>query len=315
MVDRPGPMGKGPSGRGFVARVNLKQLEAFVAVADLGSFRRAAEKLNTTQPNISARIAALEASLGRVLMERDAGSVRLTPVGDGLLQRARAVLGALDAFLVAAGEPQAFEGVLRLGVTEMIVHSWLGAYLTALKARFPNVDVDLSVDFSANLSAALFGRAIDLALQNGPFARQTSGMAELGRFPLIWVAAPALGLGGAGLALDDLARHPLLTHARGTQPFEQLRAHVGSAGHVKCRLVPSTNITACLQMTEQGLGVACLPEVMVREKLADGALERLDYNWTPDALEFWARFDAEIAPHYVSEAAEVAAEVSRRVEG
>ena len=73
---------------------NLKHIEAFLAVADLGSFRRAAERLNTTQPNISNRISQLEDRLGLRLMERDAGSVRLTPRGQALLAPARQVLGA-----------------------------------------------------------------------------------------------------------------------------------------------------------------------------------------------------------------------------
>ena len=59
-------------------KINLKQLEAFVWVADLGSFRKAADRLNTTQPNVSSRIALLEGAMKRKLMERDAGSVRLT---------------------------------------------------------------------------------------------------------------------------------------------------------------------------------------------------------------------------------------------
>ncbi|MGR3638602.1 helix-turn-helix domain-containing protein, partial [Alterinioella nitratireducens] len=61
--------------------LTLKQLEALVWVADLGSFRKAAAHLGTTQPNISARIAALEATLGFSLMARDAGSVEMTPRG------------------------------------------------------------------------------------------------------------------------------------------------------------------------------------------------------------------------------------------
>ena len=65
-------------------RFNLKQIEAFVWVADLQSFRRAAERLNTTQPNISARISSLEEALGTALMTRDAGSVRLTGKGQTL---------------------------------------------------------------------------------------------------------------------------------------------------------------------------------------------------------------------------------------
>ena len=295
-----------------MAQINLKQLEAFVQVVDLGSFRRAAEKLNTTQPNISSRIAALEAQLDLRLMERDAGSVRLTPVGEKLLARARDVLRSVDAFVGAAEDDSLFEGLLRIGVTEMIVHSWLGAFLTGLRRQLPNVDIDLTVDFSANLSAALINRSVDLALQSAPFARQTSGMVELGSYPLSWVAAPELALHGRPVTLEEMARHPLLTHARGTLPFDQLRAHVASVPGVSARLVPSTNMVACLQMTRDALGIACLPEVMVRPDIDAGALAVLDYAWVPDALVFFARYDATIAPEYVVRAADCAREVSGR---
>ncbi|WP_146347187.1 LysR family transcriptional regulator [Falsiphaeobacter marinintestinus] len=293
-----------------MAQVNLKQLEAFVQVADLGSFRRAAEKLHTTQPNISTRISGLETQLGVKLMDRDAGSVRLTPKGAELLPYARQVIRSHDEFLVAAGDDALFEGVLRLGVTEMVVHSWLGAYLSGLKDRFPNIDIDLTVDVSANLSDALFSRSIDLALQSGPFSRQTSGAIELGSFPMIWVGAPDLGIGQRVLSLRDLAANPILTHARGTLPFEQLKDHIAAAPDVSVRLVPSTNMSACIQMTVEGLGVACLPEVMVRKEIVAGDLVPLRYLWCPDELSFQARYDADASPHYVAEAAALAGQVS-----
>ena len=103
--------------------INIKQVEAFVLAAELGSFRRAGDMLNTTQPNISARIAALEGLLNRKLLDRDAGSVTLTPAGGALLGKARAILSSVDDLLVAANEPELFHGRLRLGVTELIVHS------------------------------------------------------------------------------------------------------------------------------------------------------------------------------------------------
>lgn len=70
---------------------NLKQLETFVWVAKLGRFLRTAERLNTTQPNISVRIAELETTLDVRLFERDAGSVTLTPKGQALLNYAERV--------------------------------------------------------------------------------------------------------------------------------------------------------------------------------------------------------------------------------
>ena len=69
----------------------LKQLESFVWVAKLGSFRATAERLNTTQPNISVRISQLEAVLGVRLFHRDSGSVALTPIGHSLLGQAERV--------------------------------------------------------------------------------------------------------------------------------------------------------------------------------------------------------------------------------
>lgn len=293
-----------------MAQITFKQIEAFVQVADLASFRRAAERLNTTQPNISARISGLESQLNLKLFERGAGAVRLTPAGDTMLARAREVLGAMDGFLVAAGQDHLFDGILRLGVTEMIVHSWLGAFLTRLKERFPNIDVDLTVDVSVNLTELLENRSIDLALQTGPFSRRFSGQDPLGDFPLIWVAAPGLGLAGARIDLQELAATSVLTHARGTLPFEQLKAHFAAERATSVRLVPSNNFSACLQMTRDGLGVACVPRAMVEAEIAAGDLVAVDYPWTPDPLSFWARYDAETAPSFVQEAARLAKQVS-----
>lgn len=292
-----------------MSRINVKQLEAFVQVADQASFRGAAASLNTTQPNISARISALEDHIGRRLMDRDAGSVRLTHDGQHLLGKARNVLDALDDFMVSANAPGLFEGTLRLGVTEMIVHSWLGPYLSELRRKFPKVHVDLTVDLSSNLSDALFGNALDLALQSGPFSRRTTGWVELGSYPMVWVASPSLGLGSGVLSLQDLIANPILTHARQTLPFQQLEKHV--AGQRNVHLVPSTNFSACLRMTVEGLGVACLPLAMVEDDLRAQRLTRLRYLWVPDDLSFVARYHGDRASHQIRAAADIAREISQ----
>ena len=291
--------------------LTLKQVEAFVRVADLGSFRRAAEQLNTTQPNISARIAALETALDVVLMTRDAGSVRLTPRGQALLAHARAVLREVEGMVDALDNAALVQGVLRLGVTELVVHTWLGAYLGALKERFPNVLVELTVDLSANLSKALFERGLDLTFQNGPFSRQISGLVPLQDYPFVWVGAASLGLPARGKPrLPDLLDFPILTHARGTLPYDQLAAHLATARPLRARMVPSSNLAACMQMAVDGYGLACLPRAMAVEALNDGRLEVLRYDWTPDPLRFAARFDVERGQGFVADAAHIAADVA-----
>lgn len=293
-----------------MARINIKQLEAFVHVADLGSFRRAAAVLKTTQPNISARIARLEEQLGHSLMQRDAGSVRLTQSGNLLLGKARAVINALDDFMATAGATGLFEGTLRLGVTEMIVHSWLSEYLSALRERFPNIRIDLTVDLSSNLTAALLNHSIDLALQSGPFDQKISGEIQLGSYAMVWLASPVLAIDQQVASLEPLIKHPILTHARQTEPFKQIERHVAAEPQVY--LVPSTSLAACMKMTQQGLGVACLPRAVVVDEIEDGTLMQLDYYWVPDNLVFYARFHSDKAPLHLHQAAELANKVAER---
>jgi len=287
--------------------VNLKQLEAFVSVADLGSFSKAAVRLNTTQPNISLRITALERALDTALMDRDPGSVRLTAKGRDLLAYARRVLQATDDLKIASGNAALFDGVLRLGVTEMVVHTWLADFLARLAEAFPGLAVELTVDLSVTLDRDLAARTLDLAFQSGPFEHRASGSEELGTWPLAWVAAPSVARAlGAGISLEALLAYPILTHARNTRPYADVERHVRQAGRTLPRLIPSNNLAACMRMTAQGMGVATLLEAMVMAELEAGTLVRLDYGWVPEPLVFHARYDAGRAPRYVAIAADLA---------
>ena len=288
-------------------KINLKQLEAFVWVADLGSFRKAADRLNTTQPNVSSRIALLEGAVKRKLMERDAGSVRLTSKGIQMLEYARKVLRTADAFADAAAEPSLIDGTLRLGVTEMIVHTWLSDFLKALSTTFPQLHVELTVDLSVNLERELAARTLDLALQNGPFRQQITGKIPLGDYPLIWVASRSLSLRGIqNPTMDHIAQHPILTHSRDTRLYTETAAHFARRKDLNVCLVPSSNLAACLYMTLNGMGVATLPAAMVTKELSSGDLIQIDYQWQPEDLEFFARFDADRAPSFVPQAAKIA---------
>ncbi|MGI9479210.1 MAG: LysR family transcriptional regulator [Hyphomicrobiaceae bacterium] len=290
--------------------LNLKQLEAFVWVADLGSFRKAADRLNTTQPNISARISSLESAMNISLMERDAGSVRLTSKGHELLAHARAVLHAMDKLVVAADEKSLIDGTLRLGVTELVVNTWLRDFLKALKEQLPSLSVELTVDNSLNLTKELSSRSLDLAFQNGPFERPTTGNEDLGKYPTIWVASPTLGLPSKRLGIDQLLQHPIIIHSRGTKSFDDVAAHFDRHVASNGKLVPTSNIAPCLHMTIEGMGVAALPAAMIRDELSSGGLVELNYAWVPEPLHFFARYDADKSLNFVGQAAELARKVA-----
>jgi len=293
--------------------LNFKQLETFIWVADLGSFRGAAERLYTTQPNISSRIASLESALNTKLMERDAGSVRLTTRGLQLLSHARNVLKSMENFIEAADEATLFDDVLHLGVTEMVVQTWLRDFLKLFKERFPNVQVELTVDLSINLEQELDNRSVDIAFQSGPFMRQTTGNTSLGSFPTIWVAAPEVKLHKLkSISAQELIKFPILTHSRSTRTYQEMTRHFADLPDIKVRLVPSSSLSVCRQMTLDGYGVSALLAPIVEENIAAGQLFKINYKWAPEPLEFFARYDALKSSKIVELAASLAGEVSNR---
>ncbi len=293
----------------------LKQIETFVAVADLRSFSRAADRLATTQPNVSSRIAALESALGGPLLARDTGPIRLTELGERTLAGARDILTSRDALIATAGSQRLYEGAIRLGVTEVIAATWLSALLDALRQRFPNVLVELTVGLSSELTSALSARELDLALQNGPFKEHMTGEQPLDRCDMVWVAPAGLAHDTGVLGQASLRQHPILTHTRGSRPHQQITEYFAKHAGPRPRLVPSSNLSVCIELLLNGYGIACLPRPMVAAHLASGAIVALKCEWTPDDLEFVARFDRDTAPGYVADAAGIASRVARAFGG
>ena len=105
--------------------LNLKQLETFVWIANLGSFRQAAEHLCTTQPAISTRITNLEHTLNTTLFNREKGGVTLTAKGRELLPLAENILNSTAQLCYKADAASALSGLLRIGVSETLIHTWL----------------------------------------------------------------------------------------------------------------------------------------------------------------------------------------------
>ena len=274
------------------------------------TFRKAAAHLNTTQPNISSRIAGLETSLGVVLMERYAGSVRMTARGAEILLEARKVLRQAEGLLAVAERPDLIEDRLRLGVTELVASTWVHTYLRRLKDVYPSVSVELTVNLSRDLDRALTARTLDLTIQTAPFASKASGMIELGKFEYVWVGTADILSGLTGrVRVADLIPRSILTHARNTQAYGELVEYAEARNLPTTRFVPSNSMASCVQMAINGLGVALLPRSLVQADLDAGRLQEVSVDWAPAPLRFAARYQAERLAGYVYHSAQLAAEV------
>ena len=291
----------------------LRQLETFVWVAKLGNFRKTAEQLNTTQPTVSTRIAGLEDLLRVKLFERDTGSVRLTSKGQELLPYAEKVLRSADMFRERTENESTLSGVLRLGVSETVVHTLLPMFLSELHDRYPNIDVEITVDVTVNLRNYLVSRNLDLAFLMGPVSEYRIGNIDLASFPLVWAASPRLGIDGKGpLKIDEIVKYPILTYARITRPYAEIENHFRVHCELPVRIFPSSSLAACLQMTCDGIGIGTLPRILIEDRLADGSLVAVSCEWQPSDLDFTASFPTVPGNPISDAAAELAREISVR---
>src|SRR6478609_6457551 len=146
---------------------DFKAIETFMWVVTLGSFRGAAQKLNTTQPAISQRIAQLEREVGVRLLQRDRRMVLPTPSGRQMMVYAEKLIGLRSEMLAVVGDHSAMRGVLRLGVAETIVHTWLTQLIKSVNHTYPNLTLEIEVDITSNLRTRLLAQEIELAFMLG----------------------------------------------------------------------------------------------------------------------------------------------------
>ncbi len=265
--------------------LDLRTLEAFYWVARLGGFGRAAEKLHTTQPAISARIAAMEAAFGVRLLDRDRRSkLALTPKGVALLALAERMLALRGEIVASLTAPDQLGGTVRLGVAETLVHTWLSTLVRRLHAEHPRITLDISVDTTPRLSDALTSGEIDVALLLGPVSRSDAANLPLGDVPLAWAASPGLALAGTGLA--DLACWPLLTYPRTTRPYRQLAEMF--AAFPGTRIFANSSMASIIRMAIDGIGIAVIPPAVIARELADGSLILIPAPLMPPPLRFTA---------------------------
>src|SRR6201985_698730 len=203
---------------------DFKAIETFMWVVTLGSFRGAAQKLHTTQPAISQRIAQLEREVGVRLLQRDRRMVLPTPSGRQMMVYAEKLIGLRSEMMAAVGDRSATRGVLRLGVAETIVHTWVATLVQSVQNAYPHLSLEIEVDITPNLSARLLAQEIELAFLIGPLSASSVHNRLLCDYAVGFLASPSLGLGPETLTVHDLGRFPIITFPRKTQPYEIVRS-------------------------------------------------------------------------------------------
>lgn len=288
--------------------IDFKSIETFMCVADLRSFRGAAEKLNATQPAVSMRIAKLEDFLGVRLLERDRRCVALTQRGRELLVHAERLMRLRAEMIEAVGDRSVMRGIVRLGVAETIVHTWLPALIERMNAAYPNLALEIEVDISPNLQDRLVAKDLDLAFLLGPMGDPSVHSRPLCSFPLAFVASERIRIARKSVPLDAIARWPIITFSRNTQPHVAVRELFARAG-LRATIHASASLATVVRMALDGIGIAVIPPAILDNVAAGGKLRRLQTGAKLPDLDFFVSWAAGPDSHAPQKVAEIAAAV------
>src|ERR1700756_4356933 len=122
--------------------MTLRELRYLVALADRAHFGRAAEDCHVSQPTMSTQIRKLEEYLGATLIERNAKSISLTPVGQAVVEQARHIVEQVDALLASARAPRTpLSGPLNLGVIPTLAPYFLPWFLPRARECYPRLQL------------------------------------------------------------------------------------------------------------------------------------------------------------------------------
>jgi len=259
--------------------MNLRFVEAFIVVTRLKSFRAAADKLHTTQPAISSRIAALEEELGVKLFERSSRAVTLTPQGSALLPLAESMLVLQQQMALTAGAPRSLSGTLRIGVMETVVHTWLPQLLSRFTELHPGVSIELSSDITPALRDQLLKRRLDCAFLSEEIAEGFIENRKLTTMAVGWVAAPGLSIAETASTFAEVAQHPFICFYQESPVYRSIIRL--AAGRSLPRISYFSSLTAMVSLAKIGYGIAPLPLPVIEGELARGELRLLNLQPAP----------------------------------
>ncbi len=251
--------------------MDLANLNAFIAIAETGSFSLAGERLHLTQPAVSKRIASLEQQLRVRLFDRLGREIGLTEAGRALLPRAYQILGVLDdtrrALTNLNGE---ISGRLTLATSHHIGLHRLPPLLRTFTRTHPQVALDIQfLDSEVAYEEVLHGRAELAVITLAPETREPVRAKAIWNDPLDFVAAPEHPLARLdSVTLADVARHPAVFPGGNTFTHHIVRRLFEREG-LTPNIGMSTNYLETIKMMVSiGIAWSVLPRTMLDDQVA-----------------------------------------------
>src|SRR5215510_12785496 len=288
--------------------MEIRQLRAFVAIAESGTFTAGALRVHVTQAAISMQIRQLEQEVGARVFVRAPRHVILTEAGEHLLQRARQILREHDAALDEIAELAGAErGRLRIGsAAAMILTDQLPKILKELRKQHPAADIAVASGTSESLVDQILAGELDIAFVSLPVDVRGIQTERLSEDQLVAIASPRHKLAKQRtISAYTLAGEKLILGERGGNTRRLIDRFFAQAGvnlHVAMEL---SRQQAIKRMVEEDMGIGIVPLQSVKEEVEKGKLirwwiEGAQINWELGIAQLSNGYDSPIMQKFVS---------------
>ncbi|MBP3980425.1 MULTISPECIES: LysR family transcriptional regulator [unclassified Acidovorax] len=286
------------SERSFARRIDLTSLQLFVAVCELGSIGRAAEREFIAASAVSKRLSDLETAVDTALLYRHSRGVTLTPAGESLLHHARTVLFGLERMQGELSEyAEGVRGHVRMHANISAIVQFLPEDLGAFARAHSQVKIDLQEHLSSDVLHAVQEGAADLGICNtgGPAAADLQSRPyRTDRLVLVVPAAHALSA-QAAIHFEEVLDWDIVGLHANSSISLAMRAAAAAAGRPLRQRIQVTGLDAMCRMIDNGLGVGLLPDRAFALMHGVGRLQAVPLTdpWAQRELRVVARdFDA-----------------------
>lgn len=292
--------------------MEIRQLRAFVAIAESGTFTAGAQRVHVTQAAISMQIRQLENELGAKLFIRAPRRVMLTEAGEQLLLRARQILREHDAAVDEIAELAGAErGRLRVGsASAMVATDVLPLLLNEVRTQHPRSEITVASGTSEALVQQILGGELDIAFVSLPVEARGINTERLSQDQLVAIGSPRHRLAKQRtVSAYTLAGEKLILGERGGNTrrlIDQFFAQAGVTLHVAMEL---SRQAAIRRMVEEDMGVGIVPLHTVRDEVEKGRLVRW---WIEGAHINWELGIARLTGGYESPITQTFVKLSRK---
>lgn len=253
--------------------ISIKQLQHFVAVAELGQVLRAAEHCHVSQPAMTTSLKNLEAAVGTDLFIRHASGLRLTPRGEGFLQHAQHIMSTLEqAIYEARGTRANVTGEVNLAITDTVAGYLLPWLLPAVQQQLPQVKVQLVEKNRIEIEQGLLSGEHDLAIV---LVSNLSGSEDIARETLIrsprrlWTAWDHPLAEQETASLEEVSRMDFVLLDM-DEHVDTVRRYWGQFGLEPKIIFKSKSIEAVRSLVAKNVGVTILSDIVYRQWSHDG---------------------------------------------